>query len=113
MKCTLMFFLALSFNISLAHAASEKVYHCLDMKTGADGGKFSATGSKDQNGDGQILYSHLSSSSEGWLLSLTEDGKLYNSDLMVKHGRYFQVGEITFESFQLRMEINGRKLICE
>ncbi|MEN0059368.1 MAG: hypothetical protein AAGB31_11085 [Bdellovibrio sp.] len=113
MKRILMLFLVLFFNFSLAHANSDKVYYCLDMKTGGDGGKFSAAGSVDKDGNGQIIYSGLSSSNEGWLLTLTEDGKLFNADLMVKQGDSFYVGQISYESFQLRLEIKGRKLICE
>jgi hypothetical protein len=111
MKKIILGLLVASFAIQ-SYANTE--YRCLDASTGLDGGKFTSTGlPADANGNGSIFYSYSSASSEGWLLTITEDGKLYNADDMVRHGKDFHVGEIKYENFQLIATINGRKLYCE
>ena len=58
------------------------------------------------------MYSNLSTSSDGWLLTITEDGKLYNADLMVNHGKDFYAGEVKYENFKLLLTINNRNMYC-
>lgn len=111
MKYAVLFFL--TFVVSaVVQAAQPRVYTCIDAKTGVAAGEFQAAGPNAQ-GEGQIVYSNLNGSSDGWLLAVTESGDLYNGDMMVKHGERFYVGSIVFEGFQLFLEINKRKLNCE
>lgn len=106
--------LGLFISLVTFQAHADKDYLCFDAKTGADAGKLAAVGSElDQNGNGKLIYSNLSTSTDGWLLTITEDGKLYNADPMVQHGKDFYVGEVGYENFYLLLTISGRKMYCK
>lgn len=96
--------LLVSFLATQAHA--DKEYVCIDLKTGADAGKI-------RGEYGHIIYSNMRTSTDGWILTITEDGNLFNADPMVQQGRTFYVGTVGYESFQLLVTINNHKMTCE
>jgi hypothetical protein len=110
MKHTILFCLTLLLS-AVVQAAQPRVYSCIDAKTGVPAGQFQAALPVD--GEGRIMYSNMNGASDGWVLAVTEDGEIYNADMMVKHGERFYVGSLQFEGFQLFLEINKRKLSCE
>ncbi|WP_142696351.1 hypothetical protein [Bdellovibrio sp. NC01] len=101
-----IFFMGLLVSLLAVQAHAAKEYMCVDLKTGEDAGKFSGA-------NGEITYSNLRTSTDGWILTINERGELYNADSMVQHGNPYYVGSITYENFKLLVNINGRKMICE
>lgn len=99
-------FLSLLVSLLTVQAYAAKEYMCVDLKTGEDAGKFSGA-------NGEIIYSNLRTSTDGWILAINERGELYNADSMVQHGNPYYVGSITYENFKLLVNISGRKMICE
>ncbi|NUN06892.1 MAG: hypothetical protein HUU57_14165 [Bdellovibrio sp.] len=99
-------FVGLLVSFIAVQAYADKEYVCIDSKTGKDAGKL-------RGENGYIIYSNLRTSAEGWMLTINEDGELYNADLMVKHGQAFFVGNLTYENFKLLVNISGRKMICD
>lgn len=100
------FIIGLLVSFLATQAYADKEYVCIDSKTGTDAGKI-------RGENGQIIYSHLRTSTDGWILTITEDGELYNADPMVQQGRTFYVGTVGYESFQLLVTISGHKMNCE
>lgn len=99
-------FMGLLVSFVAVQAYADKEYVCVDSKTGRDAGKL-------RGENGYIIYSNLRTSAEGWMLTINEDGQLYNADLMVKHGQPFFVGTVTYENFKLLVNISGHKMICD
>lgn len=95
-------------------ARADKEYLCIDAKTGADAGKFFTAGENpDADRSGKIIYANLRTSTDGWILKITEDGNLYNADSMVRGGKEFYVGKLTLENFHIAVTINNRKMLCK
>lgn len=87
-------------------------YFCVDAKTGSDAGKISVEASP-ANGKREVIYSNLQSSNDGWSLTLTREGQLFNDDEMVQSGRRVHVGSVKGNGSRLLVDINARKMICE
>lgn len=107
---------ALSFLVLFmtTQANADQVLLCSDTRTGVDAGKLIVLPTEPDSPDKTtILYSKTRISNDGWELTLTQDGKLYNADLMVQGGKEYFVGTVTFDSLKWFVNIEGSELVCE